>query len=106
MRFNGHVTRGAGANSIAVGEALNRMPQSIKAVTEGEIGFAHMTVMARTAEALGDRFDENALIQKARDNSPGKFHYICTHYRHPAHPKGYPQEPPDPLPNPPPKFTT
>src|SRR5258708_27942004 len=92
MRFNGHVTRGAGANSIAVGEALNRMPQSIKAVTEGEIGYAHMKVMARTAEALGDRFDENALIQKARDNSPGKFHYICTHYRHAADPKGYAEE--------------
>src|SRR5258708_27617747 len=68
------------------------MPQSTKAVVEGEIGFAHMTVMARTAEALGDRFDEKALIQKARDNSPGKFHYICTHYRHAADPRGYAEE--------------
>jgi len=84
IRFNCRVTSGAAANSIAVGEALNRMPQSTKAVEEGEIGFAHMTVMARTAEALGDRFDENALIEKARENSPGKFHYICTHYRHSA----------------------
>jgi hypothetical protein len=92
IRFNCRVTSGAAANSIAVGEALNRMPQSTKAVTEGEIGFAHMTVMARTAEALGDRFDEEALIQKARENSPGKFHYICTHYRHAADPKGYAEE--------------
>src|SRR5258708_22075218 len=92
IRFNCHVTSGAAANSIAVGEALNRMPQSIKAVTEGEIGFAHMTVMARTAQAPGDRFDENALIQKARDNSPGKVHYICTHYPHAADPKGHAQE--------------
>src|SRR5260370_84669 len=92
IRFNCHVTSGAAANSIAVGEALNRMPQSTKAVVEGEIGFAHMTVMARTAEAVGDRFDEKALIQKARDNSPGKFHYICTHYRHAADPRGYAEE--------------
>jgi hypothetical protein len=92
IRFNCRVTSGAAANSIAVGEALNRMPQTTKAVTEGEVGFAHMTVMARTAEALGDRFDENALIQKARDNSPGKFHYICTHYRHAADPRGYAEE--------------
>jgi hypothetical protein len=92
IRFNCHVTSGAAANSIAVGEALNRMPQSTKAVAEGEIGFAHMAVMARTAEALGDRFDEKALIEKARDNSPGKFHYICTHYRHAADPARYTEE--------------
>jgi len=92
IRFNCHVTSGAAANSIAVGEALNRMPQSTKAVVEGEIGFAHMTVMRFLAEALGDRFDEKALIQKARDNSPGKFHYICTHYRHAADPRGYAEE--------------
>src|ERR1700681_3315319 len=92
IRFNCRVTSGAAANSIAVGEALKRMPQSTKAVVDGEIGFAHMTVMARTAEALGDRFDEDALIKKARDNSPGKFHYICTHYRHSADPRRYAEE--------------
>jgi len=92
IRFNCRVTSGAAANSIAVGEALNRMPQSTKAVVDGEIGFAHMTVMARTAEALGDRFDEKALIEKARDNSPGKFHYICTHYRHAADAQRYADE--------------
>jgi hypothetical protein len=92
IRFNCRVTSGAAANSIAVGESLNRLPQSTQAVVAGEIGFAHMTVMARTAEALGDRFDEKTLIEKARDNSPGKFHYICTHYRHAADPKRYAEE--------------
>jgi Domain of unknown function (DUF222) len=92
IRFNCHVTSGAAANSIAVGEAMNRMPVSAQAVADGEIGFAHMTVMARTAEALAERFDEKVLIEKARANSPGKFHYICTHYRHAADPKGYAEE--------------
>jgi hypothetical protein len=92
IRFNCHVTSGAAANSIAVGEAMHRMPETTQAVAEGEIGFAHMTVMARTAEAIGDRFDEKVLIEKARGNSPGKFHYICTHYRHAADPKAYAEE--------------
>ena len=92
IRFNCHVTSGAAANSIAVGEAMHRMPESTQAVGKGEIGFAHMTVMARTAEALGDRFDERVLIKKARESSPGKFHYICTHYRHAADPKRYAEE--------------
>jgi hypothetical protein len=92
MRFNGHVTSGAAANSVAVGEAMHRMPESVEAMDGGEIGFAHLTVMARTAEALGDRFDESALINQARESSPGKFHYICTHYRHAADPKQYADE--------------
>jgi hypothetical protein len=92
MRFNGHVTSGAAANSVAVGEAINRMPESVDAMAGGEIGFAHLAVMARTAEALGERFDESVLIKKARENSPGKFHYICMHYRHAADPKQYADE--------------
>ena len=92
MRFNGHVTSGAAANSVAVGESMHRMPVSVEAMHGGEIGFAHLTVMARTAEALGERFDESMLIKKARESSPGKFHYICTHYRHAADPKQYAAE--------------
>jgi hypothetical protein len=92
IRFNGHMTAGAAANSVAVGESLRRMPESVEAMATGEIGYAHLTVMARTAEDLGDRFDESVLINKARENSPGKFHYICTHYRHAADPKGYAEE--------------
>ena len=48
----------------------------------GEIGFAHLKDMARTADAVGSKFDETKLLEKARENSPGKFHYICHHYRH------------------------
>ena len=92
IRFNGHMTAGAAANSVAVGESLHRMPDSVEAMAEGEIGYAHLTVMARTAEDLGDRFDETVLINKAKQNSPGKFHYICTHFRHAADPKRFAEE--------------
>jgi Domain of unknown function (DUF222)/HNH endonuclease len=92
IRFNCHMTSGAAANSIAVGEAMHRLPQSVHALTEGKIGFAHVTSMARTAEALGDRFDETVLIGMARESSPGKFYFICTHYRHAADAKRYAEE--------------
>ncbi|HLQ15164.1 MAG TPA: DUF222 domain-containing protein, partial [Candidatus Eisenbacteria bacterium] len=55
-------------------------------------GFAHLTTMARTANALDERFDEAPLLQKARANSPGKFYRICEHYRHAADPKRYAAE--------------
>ena len=84
MRFNCKMTSSAAASSIAVGEAMHRTAVSIEATFQGEIGYAHLVVMARTAEALEERFDETALLEKARENSPGKFHYICINYRHSA----------------------
>src|SRR5258708_2074546 len=87
MRFNCHMNAGAAANAIAVGEMLERLPESHQAVVDCEIGFAHLATMARTAEALGDLFDEKVLVEKAKENSPGKFFYICHHARHAADPK-------------------
>ena len=92
IRFTCHMTAGAAANAIAVGEALPRLPESHQAVVDGEIGFAHLAVMARTAEALGERFDEKVLVEKAKESSPGKFFYICHHARHAADPKTYAAE--------------
>src|SRR6202163_2207408 len=89
LRFNCHMNAGAAANAIAVGEMLEQLAESHQAVVNGEIGFAHLATMARTAEALGDRFDEKVLVEKAKENSPGKFFYICYHARHAADPKAY-----------------
>src|SRR6202521_6242097 len=89
MRFNCHMNAGAAANAIAVGESLARLPESHQAVVDGEIGFAHLATMARTAEALQERFDESLLVEKAKENSPGMFFYICHHARHAADPKRY-----------------
>src|ERR1700730_18236660 len=92
LRFHCHMNAGATANAIAVGEMLERLPESHQAVVDGEIGFAHLATMARTAEELGDRFDEKVLVKKAKENSPGKFFYICHHARHAADPKTYADE--------------
>jgi hypothetical protein len=92
LRFNCKMTAGAAANSIAVGEAMIRIPESTQAVTDDAIGYTHLTTIARTAAAVGDRFDEKLLVEKARENSPGKFYYICHHYRHAADPKSYADE--------------
>jgi hypothetical protein len=92
IRFNCHMTAGAAANAVAVGEILDQLPESHQAVVDGEIGFAHLTVMASTAEALGGRFDEKMLVEKAKENSPGKFFYICHHARHAADPETYAAE--------------
>src|ERR1700674_3201898 len=92
IRFNCHLTSNAAADLIAVGRNLERMPESAQALSQGEIGFAHLKAMARTANAVGTNFDEAHLLEKARENSPGKFYYICHHYRHAADRKGFEAE--------------
>ena len=49
LRFNCHMTSNAAADLIAVGKNLGRMPDTVQAVCQGEIGVAHVKAMARTA---------------------------------------------------------
>jgi hypothetical protein len=92
IRHSCHMTQPASGTRVTVGEQLARMPESAQAMQAGEIGFAHLTVMARTAEAVGNVFDEKALLPKARKCSAGKFHYKAEHYRHSVLPKAYAEE--------------
>src|SRR5258707_1020755 len=92
IRFECHQTSTAAADVIAVGENLERLSQTVQAVRDSEIGFPHLKTMARTANFIGGGFDEIKLLPKARDNSAGKFYYICDHYRHSLDPKSYEAE--------------
>jgi hypothetical protein len=92
IRHNCNMTSVTAGAAVAVGENLDRLPETVAAVRSGEIGFAHLTVMARTANAVPARFDERRLLQQARESSPGKFYYTCRHFRHSADPDGYAAE--------------
>src|SRR5437868_15291278 len=89
MRFNCYVTNTVAWDRILVGEKLDRMPESEQAVYDGEIGYAHLKVMARTAEVVGAKFDELMLLPLARETSPGKFYYKSLHFRHAVDAKAY-----------------
>ena len=89
IRFTCHQTSTVAADLIAVGTRMERVPESTQAVANGEIGFAHLKAMVRTANAVGAKFDEPLLLSRARESSPGKFYYLCNHYRHSAERKGF-----------------
>jgi Domain of unknown function (DUF222)/HNH endonuclease len=94
IRINCHMTGPQAANYVAAGEHIYELPETVLAMAEGKVGFGHMVIMARTADALAVSptarvIDENHLLAKALDNSVGKFHHICRHLRHAADPKGY-----------------
>src|SRR5256885_17263332 len=92
IRFHCHLTSNAAADRVAVGKRARDLGESAAAMRADDIGFSHLTVMARTAGSVGDAFDENKLLQLARDNSPGKFHYKCMHYRHAVNARKYAAE--------------
>lgn len=89
LRINCRMTSTAAADRVAVGERLGELPHSLKAMEAGDIGFAHLTVMARTANAIRAEFDEDRMLPVALESSPGKFHYRCMHYRHAVNAEAY-----------------
>jgi hypothetical protein len=57
-------------------------------MANGEIGFAHFALIARTSAAVGERLDQTALLKQARKHTIARFHDDCYHARHAADPKG------------------
>jgi len=87
-----HMSGGAAADRVCAGHQLQRLSQSEEAVVEGRIGFAHFVLLARTAAAIGGRFDETKLLRKATELSVRRFHNACMHARHAANPEGFVNE--------------
>ncbi len=92
IRIHCHLTGPQAANYVAAGEHFDELSNTVVAMAEGKVGFGHMVVMARTADALAlsptaNVFDEQRLLAKALDNTVGKFHHICRHLRHAADPR-------------------
>src|SRR5258708_35322170 len=58
----------------------------------GEIGFAHLVVLARTSEEVPAGFNEADLIGQAKKVTPGRLHHECEHYKHAKDPAGFAQE--------------
>src|SRR4029077_16644850 len=82
------------ADRVAEGEQMAAMPESVQALEAGEIGFARLMVMGRTAQALkrsrtATPFDERAILETARENTVGRLYYDCQHLRHAHDPQGY-----------------
>jgi hypothetical protein len=82
-----HMTPGEAGAAICVGEHANALTLSIERMQVGSVGFAHLALLARTAEALeasGSRLDELRLLRRAEAQSPNRFRRDCAHARHAA----------------------
>jgi len=94
IRVNCHMSAGATADRVAVGEHMQELPASVEAMADGEIGFPHLALIAREAAALewsgsNKTFDESRLVAKATNCTVGRFRNFCHHERHAHDPAGY-----------------
>ncbi len=92
IKANCHMGGGAAGDRVCVGEQLEHLSQSGAAMGMGEIGFAHLALIARTSAAMGERLNERRLLRKATELSVRRFRNACMHERHAADPDGYVDE--------------
>src|SRR5262249_381934 len=98
IRHETRMESGDAADAICVGEQLEAIAASVEAMVQGEIGYAHLVVIARTAEALrgsstSTGFDERRLLERARvDENLTSFGRLCLKYRHAMDPEAYVKE--------------
>src|SRR5205823_11231922 len=76
LRHHCRMGEGAVKDRLAVARHSGQLAESERAVVAGEIGFAHLVVMAHSAESLlgASReiaFDEQKLLGRAREESVG-----------------------------------
>ena len=89
IRFNCHMNSHAVWNAFAVAASEHDMPATMNAMSSGEIGYAHVATMGRTAVEVGGAFDEAKLLPLAKAYTPGKFFHKCVHYRHAVDAAGF-----------------
>ncbi|HET9849608.1 MAG TPA: DUF222 domain-containing protein [Candidatus Dormibacteraeota bacterium] len=81
VRHDCKVQYGVAADRLNVGQHLTQLEKTVQAVREGEIGFAHLSVMARALNKVEEyrcetSFPEDELLEQARSSTPGRFwHY-------------------------------
>lgn len=89
IRHSCRMTGHAAATAITVGEQEGSLPLSSEALQRGEMGFAHLSLIAGTAASLQESptagpFDEAPLLRKALTHSLTRFRRECAHARHAA----------------------
>jgi hypothetical protein len=97
LRSEGLMASERAAEAIAVGEELPNLPATLAAAEAGEIGYAHLALMARTRQHLSplgswDQEREARLLRKAKELTVTRFRRACMHARHEADAAGFLKE--------------
>jgi hypothetical protein len=87
LRVECGMTSSAASSAIAVGSHAAVLAESVAAVDEGKLGFAHLALLAGTARVFHESptataFEEQPLLKQAMTHDLGRFRTDCAHVRH------------------------
>jgi hypothetical protein len=80
------------ADRICVGEQLESLPKVAAALGSGEIGYQSASVLSHLRHKLGEKqdlFQEEEMLELARNHSVATLRYLCSYAWHVADPDGF-----------------
>ena len=80
------------ADRLCVGRQLESLPKIADALRTGEIGYQSTALLCHLRDQLGEKrelFDEDEMLEQARNHSVGRLRYLCRVARHVADPDGF-----------------
>jgi hypothetical protein len=91
LRWKCNLSPSAASDRVEVSHQLASLPQTNDAFAEGDISYQHASMIARTAEKLGDKMEahaESILVTVAKDNDPARLRIATLQLRHCLDPDG------------------
>src|SRR6266576_7069655 len=85
LRWKCKLSGGAAMERVEIARQLEKLPETAAAFANGDVGFQHVAVLARTAEHVGAaavRKDEANLLKAAQTMDPGQFTTVAKNFEH------------------------
>ena len=85
LRWKCKLSGGAALERVEIARQLEKLPKTEAAFANGDLGFQHVAVLARTAEHVGAaavRKEEESLLQAAQTMDPGQFTGVAKNFEH------------------------
>src|SRR5438067_5088346 len=85
LRWKCKLSGGAAMERVEIARQLEKLPQTGAAFANGDVGYQHVAVLARTAENVGAAVvckAEGTLLQAAHTMDPGQFTTVAKNFEH------------------------
>jgi hypothetical protein len=85
LKWKCKLSGGAAAERLEIARQLEKLPKTEAAFANGDLGYQHVAIMARTAEHVGAatvRKEESKLLEAAQTSDPGQFTSVAKNFEH------------------------
>ncbi len=85
LRWKCKLSGGAAMERVEIARQLEKLPRTGAAFANGDVGYQHVAILARTAEHVGTaavRKEEANLLQAAQTMDPGQFTTVAKNFEH------------------------